>query len=139
MQKKWTLNPNSSSEKKCSDQCIFCICPAFFLHLFCILILAIKKDLHLSCIFCILILPIKWICICFAFLLHPDFWGVHFSVAFALHFFAFISFFMFPRKRHSPTTQPWSLEEALPAAWRFGDTCGPVPPSFRPGCKGAAG
>ena len=39
-----------------------------------------------------------------AFFLHPDFWGSIFQLLF-FAFFAFISCFMFPRKRHSPTTQ----------------------------------
>ena len=52
--------------------------------IFCILLLATKMDLHFICILI---------------------FGVHFSVAFVLHFSAFISTFMFSRKRHSPTTQ----------------------------------
>ena len=63
-----------------------------FLAFFCILILAIKKDLHFFALFlhffCILIFGGPFFsCICFAF-------------------FAFISSFMFPRKGHKPTTQP---------------------------------
>ena len=75
---------------------ISCIFFAFFLqiglHFSCILILAIKMELH-------------FFCIIFAFFLHPDFWGSIFQLHLFCIFFAFISSFMFPRKRHSPTTQ----------------------------------
>ena len=65
-------------------------------------------DLHFFaffCIFCILILAIKMDLHFFAFFLHPVFWGSIFQLHF-FAFFAFISLFLFSRKRHSPTTQP---------------------------------
>ena len=97
MQKKWKCC-RTNTEIVANFLHIFCklvrIFLAFFLHFNFSYKNGFAIFLHYFCIF-----------------LHPDFWGSIFQLHLFCIFLAFISSFMFPRKRHSPTTQSYSLSQ----------------------------